>query len=484
MGVEGRAESGVSAGPSGASRFSRYLAVWLVAAVPALALITLLWRDFAATAPFAYISLGAFGLAFPVLVRRLVVPRTAEFVYFLLLAGLAFSVLSILTGWGNGLTDEPFTTPRFAAFTLSGHDPYTSQLIFTYQQYGATLHSQSYYLYLPLLMFLQFPGISYKWFALTCWAGMVLLARRRFDAATMLAQPYVVLLAASGYNDLPVLLLLTLGFVGWEGQRQKWAEYLSLGCKQFANAFVFVYYVVRRRWLDSAITLAVSAVFLVPFLIWGGSAVICPAVFADRLAACAAGGNAALLLNYPVWAVWVVAVFWVPLLVLLRRWAERPDVASRLARWHVEPARVRSVPSLLIVLASAISSGLIVFTLAIVGFGPSIIGVLIGGSLAGAGAMVWSIAWNGPWRLGRGSRQGARRARWILSQLAFVILAVAVLASWEALGGGALAGVSLGLGLGACASGALLWHWQLRDPVEPRRPTSAPSDPTHTDSVA
>jgi hypothetical protein len=462
----------------------RWFALWWAAFLPCALIITLLWLYSNQTQPFGYLALGAFALTFPVMLRRLGVPRTRETVYFLLCAGLAFGVVSILTGWANGLTDEPFTTPHFAGFVLSGHDPYVTQLVFSYSQYGRTIPSTSYYLYLPLLMFLQIPFVSYKWFTLGSWGLIVFLARRRFDTASMLAQPYAVLIAASGYNDLPVLLLLTLGFVGIEGRRQKWAEYLSLGCKQFANAFVFVYYVVRRRWLDSAITLAVSAVFLVPFLIWGGSAVICPAVFADRLAACAAGGNAALLLNYPVWAVWVVAVFWVPLLVLLRRWAERPDVASRLARWHVEPARVRSVPSLLIVLASAISSGLIVFTLAIVGFGPSIIGVLIGGSLAGAGAMVWSIAWNGPWRLGRGSRQGARRARWILSQLAFVILAVAVLASWEALGGGALAGVSLGLGLGACASGALLWHWQLRDPVEPRRPTSAPSDPTHTDSVA
>ena len=104
----------------------RYLAAWLAAALPAFAIITLLWLYFGRTSPFAYIAIGLFALTFPVIVRRLGVPRRVSFVYFLLVIGIAFGVLSILTGWGNGLTDEPFTTPRFAGFLLSGHDPYVT----------------------------------------------------------------------------------------------------------------------------------------------------------------------------------------------------------------------------------------------------------------------------------------------------------------------------------------------------------------------
>lgn len=450
--------------------WTRYLAAWLAAALPALLIITLLWLYFGRTSPFAYVAIGAFALAFPVIVRRLGVPRRVSFVYFLLAVGVALGILSILTGWGNGLTDEPFTTPRFALFTLGGHDPYVTQLVFTYQQYGKTLSSQSYYLYLPLLMFLQVPGIDYKWFTLACWVGMVLLARKNFDTASMLAQPYVLLIAASGYNDLPVLLLLTLGFVGLGGRRQKWAEYLSLGCKQFANAFVIVYYVVRRRWADSLITLGVSAAFLVPFVLWSGPAVLCPSVFADRLSACTAGASAGLLLNYPVWAVWVVAVFYLPAMAIWVAWSSRPSVSARLFRRRLRPERCARLPALAIVAASAGSLGLVIFDLATLALGFTFSAVLAGGALAVGAAVLWTLAWDGPWRLGaRSAGDGGSAGRHlVVSQLVTAVIALPILAGWIAAGGAALPGMVLGIGLGVLANGGLLWWWDLGASGGPR----------------
>lgn len=443
-------------------------------------IITLLWLYFSRTSPFAYLAIGAFALTFPVMVRRLGVPRRTSFIYFLLAIGLAFGVLSILTGWGNGLTDEAFTTPRFAGFVLSGHDPYVTQLVFTYQQYGETLSSRSYYLYLPLLMFLQIPGIDYKWFTLGCWAVMVLLARKNFDTASLLAQPYVLLIAASGYNDLPVLLLLTLGFVGIGGRRQKWAEYLSLGCKQFANAFLFVYYLVRRRWLDSLLTLVVSAAFLAPFFLWGGTPVLCRAVFADRLSACAPGASAGILLNYPVWAVWVVAVFYVPAAAIVIGWCSRPSLSARFFHGKSHPDRLARLPSLAIVAASAVSLGLVTFDLTTLALGFTDTAVLAGGALGVGGSILWTLTWNGPWRPPTRSSADGRSAggRLFLSQIVTALIALPVLLGWITGGGAALSGAVLGIGLGVLANGVLLWWWDLgtvggpRPPDRPRLPES------------
>lgn len=441
----------------------RYAAAWLAGALPAFLVITLLWLYPGRTTPFGDAALGALALSFPVMVRRLRVPRRVEFVYFLLVAGVAFGVISILTGWGNGLTDEPFTTPRFASFVLSGHDPYTTQLVFTYQQYGRTLLSRSYYLYLPLLMFLQIPGVDYKWFALGCWALVLLLVRRRFDTASLLAQPYVMLVAASGYNDLPVLLLLTLGFVGWEGRRQKWAEYLSLGCKQFANAFVIAYYLVQRRWRDTLVTLGVSAAFVVPFFVWGGPTILCPAVFANRLPSCPSGSSAGLLLNYPVWAVWLVAVFYLPVLAAIRAWSSRPVNAGRWVGWRRNASRLARLPAVTVVGASAILVGLCGFVLTVVAVGATPAGAVGGGTVALALALAWTLGWNGPWASAPESPglPGRNGRRLVVAELATVAIGLPTLAGWIAAGGPAFPGVSLGLTLGVSASTALLLFWGL-----------------------
>ncbi|HTW54978.1 MAG TPA: hypothetical protein VMG36_00810 [Thermoplasmata archaeon] len=444
---------------TGAPALGRYALAWSAAALPAFFLITLLWKEFDAVRGFGVLGLGLCALAFPVIVRRVGVPRGVEFVYFLLGVGVAFSVVSIVTGWGNGLTDEPFTTPRFASFLLAGHDPYVTQMVFVYHQYGTPYPSRSFYLYLPLLMFLQFPGISYKWFAVTCWALTVVVVRRRFDTAILLAQPYLVLVAASGYNDLVVFLLLTVGFVGIEGRRQKWAEYLALGCKQFANAFVLVYYAVRRDWKNFVVTGAVSAAFLVPFLVWSGPAVICPAVFANRLTLCAGGGNDVLLLNYPAWAVWAVAVFFVPVLLWARGLLDRPSVGGRLAAAGLSRARLARLPSVVVVAASGVLVGLAVGTPVAVLGGTGPLPSLAAGAAAAAAAVGWTLAWGGPWRTDDGvGRLAASEAFVVGATLLGVAAAVAT-------GRPRLDGMAAGLSVGSIGGWALLVRWHRVRPV-------------------
>lgn len=448
----------------------RYLAGWLAGALPAFAMITLLWLYPGPSTPFGIVALGAYALGFPVMVRRLGIPRRPEFVAFLLLAGLVFGVVSILTGWANGLTDEGFTTPHFAGFLLAGHDPYTTAMTFAYIVYGKHVVSTSYYVYLPLLMFLQVPGFPYKGFSLACWAATVLVVRRRFDAATMLGQPYVMLVAANGYNDPVVLLLLTIGLAGVEGHRSKWAEWLALGCKQFANVFVLAYYAVRRDWRNLLATACVSAAFIVPFLLWGGTAVVCPALLANRPASCPHTGGIQLLINYPVWPVWVVAVFYGAAYAGVRSALARPRPGGWLGRRRWELTQVERLPSVVVVGASAVVTGLGAFVLAGVCFGGEGWATIASGAIAAPAAVGWGCAWGGPWALERGAGPVRSRAvgRFLGSQLVIVVIDLALLSVWTVARGPPLTGEAVGLTFGTGTGYGLLFAWKLVASAEPR----------------
>ena len=305
-------------------RYARYVAALAIGAAPILAIITSLWLFPAAFPLELHLLMGIFAVSFPLVVRRLAIPKRTGFLNFLILAGFGLALVSVFTGGGNGLTDEPFTTPRYAGLLFSGHDPYNYPLIFNYVQYGQTIHSVSIYVYLPLLMFLQVPYVDYKVFAIACWLGIVALVRKDFYATVALGQPYVALMAASGFNDLPVLLLMTVGFVGIHGKRQKWAELLSLGCKQFANVVVFLYYVFQRDWRNAFVTAGVTAAFLLPFLYWDWTSTICHAGVYDRLSFCARYSSyIPWALNYSLYPLWAAAIFYPAILAGLRRgrWA-------------------------------------------------------------------------------------------------------------------------------------------------------------------
>jgi hypothetical protein len=373
-----------------------YSVAWIAGALPLFAVITALWLAFPVFRSTGTITIGLFALAFPVVVRRLGVPREGRFVPFLLGVGIVFGVISIFTGWGNGLTDEPFTTPRFVSLIWAHQDPYTVPLVFNYVQYGQTIHSYSIYPYLPLLMFLQVPGLDYKWFALACWVGMVFLVRKRFDAGVFLAQPYVAVMAASGYNDFPVLLLLTVGFVGLWGRRQRWAELLSLGAKQFANVIVLAYYAVRRDWKNVVVTLGVSAAFILPFVVWSGPVVLCPAVLADRLSSCPSGGTAEYLLNYALWPVWVLAIFYPVMVHGTRSSLEKGRLSRSLSRRKLSVDDLLRMPSFTIVALSGAFGAVSVYLGGGIYLGSSPAASLALGLAGGLALTGWIIACDNP----------------------------------------------------------------------------------------
>jgi hypothetical protein len=281
--------------------------------------------------------LGVWALLYPLYVYRLHLIRLSSFALILALASITVATVSIVTGWGNGMTDEPYAMPIFIQPILHGQNPYTTPIYLTYNQYGTIYHiGPTTYIYLPLLMFLQ-PfyggGTGYKVFAVATWAAIIYLVRKDAFAVVAIGQPYMALLAASGFNDFPVLLLLTVAFVGINGKRQQWAKYIALGCKQFANVLVVGYYAIQRDWRNLTIAVAVSLAWVLPFLLWNPSAFICDAVLLSPSGCAGASGSGVLLhLNYWAWPVWVLAVFFLP----LRQYYHR--ILTRVRRGSGPPA--------------------------------------------------------------------------------------------------------------------------------------------------
>src|SRR5207237_4217679 len=119
---------------------------------------------------------------------------------------------------------------------------------------------------------------DYIWYTLAMWCLIVYAARKRYFTSIALGGQYPALMAANGFNDVIPLLFLTLAFVTFTGRRARAAQLLSLGMKQFANVFVFVFHILRRDWHQAAITVLVSIIFLLPFLVWDWKSAICTPV--------------------------------------------------------------------------------------------------------------------------------------------------------------------------------------------------------------
>jgi hypothetical protein len=237
---------------------------------------------------------------------------------------LAVGVVSIVTGIGNNATDEPFTMGAYLSVLLHGQDPYTTSVTVTYSASTLNLWSESvsapfHYVYLPLLLFFQVPGTGapgYKAMCLACWVGIVYLVRKDEFAALCLVSPIVALVAANGFTDLPVLLLMTLSLRGATGVPGKAAEYASYAMKQFANAFWFLYYVVRRDALRAGLVVALTLVFAAPFIVWHPTGIWCEALTFSISPGCSSAMNSSRQpsdvyshWNYYLWVVWVYALF-------------------------------------------------------------------------------------------------------------------------------------------------------------------------------
>jgi hypothetical protein len=240
----------------------------------------------------------------------------------------ALGIISILTGYVNYLTDE-WATPQYVTLLLQGHDWYSVPLQFQYVRSGMVLSAQVWNVYLPLLALVQVPYVwlDYRWFTLGVWGLLVYSLRNRYYTSMALAGQYAAVMAANGFNDVIPLLFLTFAFVTFKGRRAKAAEYVSLGMKQFANIFVFLYYLLRRDWKQAAVTVIVTALFLLPFAIWDWKSAICTPIL-DMPPDCHNMNNLTFnsvhsLINFAIWPVWVVAVFYPTLGVGAARLKER-----------------------------------------------------------------------------------------------------------------------------------------------------------------
>lgn len=282
--------------------------------------------------------------------------RRPEFLAAWIGAAAALAVVSALTGFFNGLTDEPYATPAFLRLLP---DLYGKPLQLTYSQYGSgPLSIDDPFIYLPLMPFVQIPGLDYRVVTLGAWALTVGLLRRSPAAVVLMGSPWVALLAANGFNDAVPLLLLTLTFVSLRGWSSRLAEVVSLGLKQFANAIIVVYYLWRRQWREALLAVGITVAFLLPFALLDPSGVLCHAILLDPQPACASGNIVSFVvgvfghLNYYVWPVWVFAVFG-PAYIARLRGPEYARERSTAARWfgeHASGGRGEDAPAWLLVL--------------------------------------------------------------------------------------------------------------------------------------
>jgi len=267
--------------------------------------------------------LGLSTLLVPYLIARYGLGHRRNLRLLLIGASAVLGVLSIVTGLDN-LTDE-WNTPQYVSLLFRGQDWYLVPLQFQYMLMGRLVRESTFNVYLPLLPFIQVPYVwlDYRWFTLAMWGLMVYAARKRYYASIALGGQYPALMSANGFNDIIPLLFLTLAFVTFNGRRARAAQLLSLGMKQFANAFVFGYHILRRDWRQAAVTVLVSITFLLPFLVWDWKSAICTPLL-DMPPSCQNTQNLTFNsvhsdINFALWPVWVVAVFYPKLRIVAIR---------------------------------------------------------------------------------------------------------------------------------------------------------------------
>jgi hypothetical protein len=226
-------------------------------------------------------------------------------------AAAALATVSTATGLWNGLTDEAAAMP---AFLQLYPNLYARPLVFTFSQYGTSgLLVSTYYVYLPLLPFVQVPWVNYRWTALLAWAGTVYILRRDGRAVLLLGGPWAALLAANGFNDLVPLAVLTAAYVGLSGWSERVARVFALGLKQFANLIVVGYALWQRDWRSAALAAVVTALFLLPFAWLDPGGVYCHAILLSSQGCAGSGsfgsvGASVRPFNYFLWPAWVLAV--------------------------------------------------------------------------------------------------------------------------------------------------------------------------------
>jgi hypothetical protein len=236
--------------------------------------------------------------------------------------GVAIAVVSVVTGILNGLSDEPYSTPAFAPLGLQ---MYSRSVTITYVQYG-TSHTETVYdVYLPLLTYVQVPGLDYRWVSLAAWAGTLYLLRRDPLAQAGFSTTWIPLLAANGQNDFVPLFAVTLALVVPLGASGWLAEAFSLALKQWANVVVFLYHLARGEVLRALAAIAITAAVLAPFVLVNASGVWCHVIVGNSGTSCTANPWTFFVFkrNYWLYPSWVAVVYFYPLTRGIRRLGDR-----------------------------------------------------------------------------------------------------------------------------------------------------------------
>lgn len=192
-------------------------------------------------------------------------PRRAWIVLLLVAAGLALVALD----WPATLTDEDDYMPRSLEDLLATRNPYATEHAgqgVIERPWGTQAYEWATTLpYLPAAALLQIPLVDYRITALLAYAFLLLGLRdaspRAFYA---FANPVVLWLAASGFNDLVPLALLA-----WA--RRVHAPILAgvaSACKQLVLPLLVAEATVARDWRRLAVPALVAAAITLPFILW------------------------------------------------------------------------------------------------------------------------------------------------------------------------------------------------------------------------
>ena len=189
-------------------------------------------------------------------------------VFVLLLVGAA----AISLDWPATLTDEDDTMGYWLADLAAGRDPYATEHRETrtvVSPFGSFTYAWATpYPYLPALVVLQLPVLDYRWTALAAYGLMLLALRDRALPFFAFANPLVLWLAASGFNDFVPLALLA-----WADRLGRpWLAWVACGAKQWVLPVVLVERAVARDGKGAALAVAGAAVVIVPFVLWDPAA--------------------------------------------------------------------------------------------------------------------------------------------------------------------------------------------------------------------
>jgi hypothetical protein len=306
----------------------------------------LLWLSHISAPVFPYANLAvALSPLIPVwLVVRWRLERTTAFRLMFVVAA-AFALLTFVTHFGNGLTDERWSLPADGHLLWHGKNPYAT-LHYVFDAQTGQLQNVEYMWEFPLTAVFAWPFVDYAVPMLLCWLGMCWVLRDRL-AGLFVATPFVSLLAVNGFGDYAPLLLLSIAYT--YQSRAWWTEYLAVGFKQFAAAIAVVRRLLQRDWWGAVALTGFIAAVCLPFFLWNPTAFTCEALTFQVPSWCPAQsfqphdyvtGRGLFDINYPLWVGWILTMW--PRGVL--DWVKGVVVRAK-AVSHTTVARFRNPPA-------------------------------------------------------------------------------------------------------------------------------------------